>query len=321
MYVSRKAVIAVIASLIMLVVIGGVLSTRSKEGQVSRGSVQAIEQIPPVKAPDVVVADAKVVPASSAALSLSTGGIVTDVLVREGERVEAGQVLLRLDAEAQKAAVEQAKAALQRAEAQLAQMKAGARPQEIEAAKALVDVAQAHLTRAQVTGPQLEAAIAEAEVRRTTAQLQLLMAEERPQTVAMGEAEVAAARAALLQAEVALRATELRASFAGVVASMAPSPGEFVAPGTPVVWLADDSSWKFETEDLTELAVVRVAEGSGAMVTVDALPGVTFHGRVVSIKPMGENRLGDITYKAVIVSDQEDARLRWNMTASVTIAE
>src|SRR5689334_12078411 len=48
-------------------------------------------------AEEQLVAEARVVPARSAALSLTSGGIVAELLVAEGDRVEAGQPLLRLD--------------------------------------------------------------------------------------------------------------------------------------------------------------------------------------------------------------------------------
>ena len=53
---------------------------------------------PPVAAAKAVVAEAKVVPARSAALSLPIGGMVAEVLVKEGDQVTAGQVIARLDA-------------------------------------------------------------------------------------------------------------------------------------------------------------------------------------------------------------------------------
>ena len=51
----------------------------------------------PVKASTDVIAEAVVVPARSAALSLAAGGIVTDLPVAEGDNVDEGQVLVRLD--------------------------------------------------------------------------------------------------------------------------------------------------------------------------------------------------------------------------------
>ena len=308
--------------LLVVAVIGGTLLALSRGGSEEPAeAAQERETIPPVRAPGAVVADGRVKPVRSAALSFATGGIVAEVLVKEGQRVEAGQVLLRLDAARQRASLAQAEAQLKKAEAHLERLKAGPRPQEVEAARAAVDVARAQLARVVAGGAPLEVSIAEAELRRATAQLELLEAGERAEGIAAAEAEVAAARAALELARTALDETELRAPFAGVVASLAPGAGEFVAPGHPVVWLADDSHWLVETEDLTELAVVRIGEGSRARVRIDAIPGVELAGRVAAIKPMGENRLGDITYAVLIELEEDDPRLRWNMTASVTLGE
>jgi HlyD family secretion protein len=95
--------------------------------------------------------------------------------------------------------------------------------------------------------------------------------------------------------------------------------GEQVGPGAPLVRLADLTFWQIETDDLTELNVVRIGEGSPVKIEFDALPDVELTGQVVQIKPIGVNKQGDITYTAVIVPDQSDPRLRWNMTAVVTI--
>jgi HlyD family secretion protein len=85
------------------------------------------------------------------------------------------------------------------------------------------------------------------------------------------------------------------------------------------VRLADFSQWQVETDDLTELNVVRVREGAAVQLAFDALPGVTLPGTVVQIKPIGVNKQGDITYTVVIAPDRWDERLRWNMTAVATI--
>jgi len=62
-----------------------------------------------------------------------------------------------------------------------------------------------------------------------------------------------------------------------------------------------------------------VREDASASVTFDALPGLTATGKVIRIKPLGENKQGDMTYTVVIQPDQLDERLRWNMTAAVAI--
>jgi multidrug resistance efflux pump len=389
-----------------------------------------------VRASNEVVADAAVVPVRNADLSLPSGGIVAEIPVAEGESVEAGQVLLRLESARQQAAVAQAEAGLARTQARLAELKAGARSEEVDAAQAAVDAAQAQVDRlsagakaediaaaqagvdtaraglqkvregaseqqliaaqtdlanaeaalrlaqaaydrvagdpdigqlpqslqleqatnsfnaakarladlqngateadiaaaqAQVRQAQAqldslraparaaELAAAQAELRRAQAQLDLTRAGVRSETIAAAEADVASARAALQEAQAALADTELKAPFAGTVAEILPAAGEQVGPGNPVVRLADFSSWQIETDDLTELNVVQIGEGSPATIEFDALPDLELTGKVTQIKPIGVNKQGDITYTVVVVPDQTDPRLRWNMTAVVTI--
>ena len=70
---------------------------------------------------------------------------------------------------------------------------------------------------------------------------------------------------------------------------------------------------------MTEINVVFVNEGDRARINIDALPDLDLEGTVVRIKPLGENKQGDITYTATIIPDAYEDRLRWNMSASVTI--
>ena len=364
----------------------------------------------PVRAGNEVVADAAVVPALSADLSLPAGGIVAEILAEEGKPIEQGAAILRLESARQQAGVAQAEAGLAAAEARVAELKAGARaaeidaaqagvdaaqaqlamldagakPEDIAAAQAWVDNAQANLQRVREGAPEqqmiaaqsdlanaeaalrqaqaaydkiagnpdagaypqalqleqatnaanaakariedlkqgstpAEIAAAQAEVRRAQAQLDLLQSGARSETIAGAEAEVAASRAALQLAQVALDETTLKAPFAGTIAEILPAVGEQVSPGAPLARLADLSTWQIETDDLTELDVVRIGEGSPAKIEFDALPDLELTGKVVRIKPIGVNKQGDITYTVVVVPDQSDTRLRWNMTAVVTI--
>ena len=162
-------------------------------------------------------------------------------------------------------------------------------------------------------------AAAEAEVRRAEADLALRQAGARPETILAAEADLTDAQTNLMQRHVDLHDAELRAPFAGTIASLDLEVGEQVSMGVPVVRLADQSEWLIETDDLTEINVVFVQEGDRAAIAIDALPDAELEGTVVRIKPLGENKQGDITYTATIKPDTVDDRLRWNMTASVTI--
>ncbi|MHB0877049.1 MAG: HlyD family secretion protein [Anaerolineae bacterium] len=216
--------------------------------------------------------------------------------------------------------LQQATNNLDAARARYEQLSKGPTAAELARARAEVQRAEAELGKVQAPARPADIAAAEAEVRRAEAQLALTEAGTRAEAVAVAEAEVRVAEAALARAEAQLAEVELRAPFAGVVATVHPEVGEYVAPGTPLAELGDLSAWQFETSDLTELSVVVIAVGDSARVTVDALPGAEFGGRVTAINQLGENNQGDVVYTVIVVPDAQDARLRWNMTASVTIA-
>jgi HlyD family secretion protein len=215
--------------------------------------------------------------------------------------------------------IDAARAGVAQARAQVGALKAEARAADIAAAQAGIDQAQAQLDAIQAPARNSDIAAAQAEIQRAQAQLQLIVAGARAETIAAVEADLAAAEAALKLSQIALADTVLEAPFAGTVASLDTSVGEQVVPGVPVVWLADLSEWQIETDDLTELNVVGVEVGALAVITFDALPGLELPGKVVRIGAMGENKMGDVTYTVIVAPDEHDDRLRWGMTAMVTI--
>jgi HlyD family secretion protein len=206
------------------------------------------------------------------------------------------------------------------AQTDLDKLRAGADADELAAARAQMASSQASLDK--LRGEQRSGALdaAQASVDQAAADLNRLRAGAAKSDLAVAAAEVQSANAGLKLAEVALAEAELRAPFAGIVAALGLKVGEYVAPGTPVIHLADLSAWRIETTDLTELNVVNVEAGSPAAVTFDAIPNLKLLGKVGRIRALGENKQGDITYIVTIVPDRQEARLRWNMTASVTIA-
>jgi HlyD family secretion protein len=380
-----------------------------------------------------ILADAKVVPLLRSDLSMAASGIAQDVAIQEGDRVEADQLLIKLDDAQQRVAVAQAQANLARAQANLDKVIAGARSEEIAVVEAALTAAQANydklvnaaapgnvklaeaaLSKAQaeynrvVQGPSeemligaranlasaeaqlnqarsaynrikdnsdvgmrpeslamqqatiayeaaqaqlddmlngptaAEIASAAASVRQAQVQLEttqdsmpsdiIVMAAQvnqaqaqldeakagaRSEDIAAAEADVAAATASVQQALVGLRNTELRAPFAGVVATLNVTEGEQVSPGGPVIQLADDTAWEIETSDLTELDIVGITQGKQVSLTFDALPDLELSGVVDRIRPIGQDNRGDTVYTVVISPNKQDARLLWNMTAVV----
>ena len=128
--------------------------------------------------PVVVSASGKLLPARWVNLSFlpAGGGPVVEVKVQAGDKVEAGQVLVQLDDTDAKLTLAQANAAVKMAQAQLAQLKAGAQPEEIAQQKQAVQAAQAALAGAQAQLDQLQQgarqgdlAVADAAVRQAEA--------------------------------------------------------------------------------------------------------------------------------------------------------
>lgn len=140
-------------------------------------------------------------------ITAEVGGRVRDVLVEEGQAVRAGQVLAQLDTALLEAQLEQARAGVMVAEANLAQLKAGARAEEIAAARAQLEQARAardgaaksyEHARRMLTNPQdLEAQVAQARAARDAAlrALEQVRAGTRPEDIAAAEAALAQARA------------------------------------------------------------------------------------------------------------------------------
>ena len=160
--------------------------------------------------PDVVSAEGFVVPAQEADLAFEVSGQVVEILATEGNAVETGQVLARLDSTDQAMAVAQAGAGVVQAEAGLAsaqarldQARTGATDEAIAQAEAAVETARARLAQAQA-GPTDEAiAQAGAAVETAQAQLNQLLADARPEDIEAAAADMLSAQASLRQAQAA----------------------------------------------------------------------------------------------------------------------
>jgi HlyD family secretion protein len=206
-----------------------------------------------------------------AKLAPPSGGAIAALPVREGDRVRAGQVLLELwneDTAAQtRVAEQQSRSAVLRAEE--ACVAAATAEREAQRARNL------HRDGL-LPDDALDRAISSATTLRAACNAARA-------DVQQGQARLAAARATLTR-------TVLRAPFAGVVAKITGEIGEFTTPSPPgiptppAVDLIDDSCL-YITAPIDEVDVARVRVGQPAYITIDALPGQRFPGRVRRIAP------------------------------------
>jgi HlyD family secretion protein len=169
--VMRRRAIYVILGLLLVAAVGGYFLWRWRSGQAAQDA--AVRSTVAQRGPMVVAVtvSGKIEPRARVGLTFETPGQVADVLVQEGDRVEAGEALAQLDIDQLDLQVEQSRAALASAEAQLAQRGAAARPREVEQAEANVRVAEAQVDAAEANRDQLTRGPSEAEVASAEAQV------------------------------------------------------------------------------------------------------------------------------------------------------
>jgi HlyD family secretion protein len=201
---------------------------------------------------------------------------------------------------------------LARARAQLADLRAGARPEELREAEEQVAAARAahggavaslanarQLYRDRLPARQrLDAA--RADLRATTsaveaarARVRLLRSGTRPEVLRQLQAEVRAARAALLQEQSWQRDLRIYSPITGVIQTRRVEPGEVIVPAERLLEIADPRNlWVRVYLPEREYAKVRV--GDTVTVTSDSLHDQTFPGQVESIASQSEYTPRDV---------------------------
>ncbi|MFZ5818352.1 MAG: efflux RND transporter periplasmic adaptor subunit [Chloroflexota bacterium] len=229
---------------------------------------------------ETVKASAEVVPAQDAELGFVISGLVKEVLVEEGQQVQAGQALVALDTTDLEFAVTAAEADLRAAE--------------------------------------LDAAIQRYRRKYTNDAGRTVYLSGPREQILKADAKVAQKQAALETAKASLAQGTLAAPFAGAVIVIDVKPGEYVQPGQAVIVLADLANLQIETTDLGERNVATVATGQPASVYVEALDK-EFPGKVSRISPISETIGGDVVFRVTVQLDEQPPALLWGMSADVEI--
>ncbi len=239
--------------------------------------------------------------APSVDVSPKVTGRVLQVLVREGDRVKAGDLLIKLDLGETAIAVDAARAGLESAQARFRDLEVGTRPPDIRAAeaqvndrRAAVDLAKRELERQQFllsrkVGTQRDVDRAQTDLERAEAALkvaqnQLVVAKEgsRVYQTRSAKDEVSRAQAQLRQSETLAGESEIRAPGDAIVLHRLVEPGQLLPAGAPGLTLAFTNRLYVRTF-IPETKLGRVRQGQQAEVTVDAFPGRTFPARITEI--------------------------------------
>lgn len=179
---------------------------------------------------------------------------VVETLIDQGQRVSAGQLLMRLDDTA-------------------------IRDQAISARSA-VTTAQANLTVAQREEDRNEALLKAGAIAERAAE------QSRAQVTAV-RAQLATAQAQQASAEKMLSNTRITAPFSGIVSARSVNAGDVVSPGTALVTIVDPSTMRLEASVPAEaLSAVRL--GAPVDFSVTGYPNRHFTGRVTRVNPIAD---------------------------------
>jgi len=276
----------------------------------------------------IVSASGKIQPKTLVNISADTMGRVTGLAVNEGDRVAKGQFLLEIDPRNLRTRVQSGEASLQAAGSQAEQLRLS-----LDSAKVNLKVAQDNFRRQQelwkgglTTREQLERSESELRVREAD-----LRAQE--QNVRTQQLRMRQERATLDSARYDLSKVRIESPIAGIVTRRNIEEGETAVTGTMnnagtvLLTIADMSVIEAEVE-VDETDIPNVQLGQKAKVTIDAMPGKTFTGKVTEIgnspiQAVGQAASAQATnFKVVLTLDGviADVRPGFTCTAEITTA-
>jgi len=299
-------VMALVAAGVVGLGTAGVVAIRQQAEPVDIASLTV-----PVEAEALTVkitANGRVQPVQTVNLSPKNSGILEELLVEQGDRVQQGQIIARMENADLQARLLQAEARVDQARARLAEVQSGDRPQETAQRRAEVAQAEAQVADAQTRlslaetrlqrnqSLQAEGAIsqddldavaqeaqsaragleaARANLRAVEERLALSRSGSRTEDVAEAEAQLKEAIGSLRSAQVQLDDTVIRAPFSGIITQKYATEGAFVTPTTS----ASDAS------SATSTAIVALANGLEVLAEVPEVDiGQISEGQAVEIR-------------------------------------
>ena len=271
-----------------------------KRSSSSETKVEA-EKIKRTDIVSLVTANGKVKPKTDVKISANISAQITELPVKEGDRVRQGQLLVALDPGRYQAALDQAKA-------------------QLKLEKANLEQAEQNFNRIK---PLFEKNLASQE-QFDQSQTQLSVVRARYE----------AAQHNVEQAEDDLSKTRITSPMDGLVSSLQAEKGETVIPGTMnnpgtvIMTVSDLSSIEIEVDvDETDIALVKV--GQPAEIAVDAFRDTTFKGRVVEVGSsaltagagLGQEQVTNFRVKVQLLDKVAGIKPGMTATADITTAE
>jgi HlyD family secretion protein len=330
--VKRKWKVWFIAIALIVVVSGVIASVKySRQGIVAVQTGRVVRQ----DLKSSVTASGEIKPKNyiNIGTNAMTASRLTEILVKEGDRVKKGQLLARLESVQPEAdvAAQQASVASAEADSAAAEASLKAADEGLASAQATLDRAKADLENSRLNftrGQQLfsdkliarqdydqrktdfdakSAAVrqAEADLARARATRQQMAAQ-----LASNQRRIALAKANLTRADDSLKRTMAIAPLDGVVTNLPVRVGETVVPGIQnssaslIMTIADMSLITAEVK-VDETDIINVALNQPADITIDAIPNQTFKGHVIEIGNTAILRSTGLAASQSAISSQE----------------
>jgi HlyD family secretion protein len=297
-----------------------------------------------------ISANGTVQPEQSVNVSPKTAGILKQLLVKEGDAVQQGQVLAYMDNSNLQGQLRQAQGNLAAAEANLQRVSAGNRQQDTNQAEAKLQDAQFALRQAEDDWQRNQALYesgaiskqvsdtalttrdrAEAQVKQYQEALALSQAGSRPEDIDQARAQVAAMQGARQMIQSNLNDMVIRAPFTGIVGRKFADPGSFVTPTTAGSAVSSATSSSILSLASTNQIVAQVAEadiaqiriGLASTIQVDAYPGKNFTGQVTQIATQSDvvQNVTSFQVKTSVPDPQRLLRSGMNVAVAFTAGE
>lgn len=277
-------------------------------------------------------------------------GRVAWIGVEKGDKVQQGQLLVRLEDQEFRAQVNQAQANQAAAQARLDQLRTGSRPQEKLKDKAGVLQAEANLRNAEaeyersaklyqagvISKSDLDRALAQRDTARALVQAASQSSEmtnigPRVEEIRAADAQVQQMKAALDYARTQLASTEIKAPVSGTVLQRIVERGEMVSPSafgdgarTSVVSLADLNDLQIEL-DISQQDFARLKMNQRAEIVPEAFPNLKYTGFIAEIAPEANRAKATVQVKLKVENPNEQLRpemnVRVNFLADATPAD
>lgn len=334
---SKKKLLLWAAVIGLLVV--GVGAYRSKYAGLAK-VVEVDAVTVTMKKPVEVVLDATgyIIAHSLVKVSPTIAGRIEEVFVVEGQKIKKGDLLARLDDDQYRADLDQFKATLALAEARLAELRSGAREEEINQSRASLEQAKSRrdlykkdaeraaelwesrtIPKAEFDRTQAMLEESESQVKQLSFALDLIEKGARVEQVDASVAEVAKAQALVKRAAYFVEAAQVRSPIEGTVIELVGELGEYVMPGdfnAGYCTVADLANLEAEI-DIPEQEVKSIWIGQPCVVTTEAYPGVKYQGRVEWLASTYNRNKGIRRAKIKIVA--ADDKLLPDLTCRVQI--